>query len=202
MKNGQCALPRSYKGWFRDLFDTSVLSITDNGKKITLLSILIPKLFENLYTKLISSLDTKLISSYAEDAVGAITSANQVISIFSTLLAITTLGATILISIELGGGNREKAASIVSTALIMLSISSIICSAFIFLSARRFLLILNLTGDSLKYGTEYLKIAGGLLIINTITGFLNTMLICNGKAFHSMMSSVISNTFNLLFIFL
>ena len=202
MKNGQYGTSGLFKRKLGALFDPSVLTLNDNGKRITILSILIPKLFEVLYAKLISSFNTKLISGYAEDAVGAITSATQIINIFNTLLAITTLGATILVSIEIGSGNRERAGTVSATSLFMLLFSSFICCSFMFLAADPLLKMLNLSGESLSYGTSYLKIAGGLLFINATAGFINTMLICNGKAFHSMISAIIANTLNLIFVFL
>ena len=125
MKNDQCGFLRpGFKSRAKDFFDPSVLSINDNGKRITLLSIIIPKLIELLYAKLVATVNTRLIAGYSENAVGATTSATQIVNVFSQLLNITTLGATILVSIELGRDNRERAGRITSTSLIMLLLIS------------------------------------------------------------------------------
>ncbi len=203
MKNGQyCNCRTPFWQRMRSFFDPSVLSISDNGKRITLVSIIITKLIEILYAKLIASLNTKLIAGYAENAVGATTSATQIISVFTQLLNITTLGATILVSIEIGRGSRHGAGRIISTSFFMLLATAGAVSSFLFLTAENMLKLLNLEGDSLKFGTYYLKICGGLLIINAITSFVNTMLMCNGKAIHSMISGMISNTVNLIAVYL
>ena len=203
MKNDQCGFLRpGFKSRAKDFFDPSVLSINDNGKRITLLSIIIPKLIELLYAKLVATVNTRLIAGYSENAVGATTSATQIVNVFSQLLNITTLGATILVSIELGRGNRERAGRIASTSLIMLLlISGVLCSS-LFFGANILLRSLNLEGEALEYGTVYLKIRGGLLILSALTTFINTLLICNGKALYTMISGMISSTLNVLFVYL
>ena len=106
----------SFLGKAKPFFDFSVLSIEDNGIKLTFWAIFIPKLCELLFSKLAATFNTFLISGYAENAVGATTSATQIISVFTILLNIVTVGATILISIELGRGDKIRAGRITSTA--------------------------------------------------------------------------------------
>ena len=186
----------------KSFFDFSVLSIDDNGVKLSFLAIFIPKLCELLFSKFASTFNTLLISGYAENAVGATTSATQIVSIFTILLNITTVGATILISIELGRGDRERAGRLAATSLLMIIITSGIVSVGMFIFAEPLLVMLNLEGDALTYGVEYLKIRGGLIFLPIISGFLGTMLVCNGKAVHTMISGMISNLLNVAFVYL
>ena len=186
----------------KSFFDFSVLSIDDNGKRLIFLALFIPKLCELLFAKLTATFTTLLISGYAENAVGATTSATQVVSIFTIILNVTTVGATILVSIELGRGDRVRAGRIVATSLMLIMISSGLISFLLFIFAEPLLLILNLEGEALAYGTVYLKIRGGLLFLPIISSFLGSMLVCNGKAFHVMVAGIISNTMNVLFIYL
>lgn len=203
MKNAQKSInTQNAFARLRSLFDFSVLSLTDNGRRLTFLALFIPKLCETLFARLIGTVNTLMISAYAENAVGATTTATQIISIFTILMNITTTGSTIIVSIELGRESRERAGRIISTALIMVLITSGIASAFLFFFAEPLLRLLSLRGDALVYGTEYLKIRGGLLFIPTVGSFLNTMLICNGKAIHTMISGIISNALNALFVYL
>ena len=186
----------------RSFFDFSVLSIDNNGKKLTFLALFIPKLCELLFSKLTATFSTLLISGYAENAVGATTSATQIVSIFTIILNVTTVGATILVSIELGRGDRLRAGRIVATALMIIMITSGLVSFLLFIFAEPLLIMLNLEGDALEYGTTYLKIRGGLLFLPIISGFLGTMLVCNGKAVQTMIGGMISNALNVLFIYL
>ena len=203
MKNDQTIASKKPLGErLGDLFDFSVLSITDNGKRITFLAIFIPKLLETLFARLIGTVNTLMISGYAQNAVGATTSATQIINIFTILMNVTVTGCTITASIELGRGNRARAGRIVSTALLMSMLTSGAASLFLFLAAEPLLVMLSLEGDALVYGVEYLKIRGGLLFLSTLGSFLNTMLICNGKATHTMISGMISNTVNVIFVYL
>ena len=187
---------------FKSIFDFSVLSITDNGKKIFFFALFIPKLCEILFARLITTVNTLMISGYAQNAVGATTAATQIVNITSILMNVTITGCTITMSIELGRENRDRAGRIISTSLFMIILTSGIASLLIFLAAEPLLKMLNLEGDALFYGVEYLKIRGGLLFLSTINGFLSTMLICNGKALHTMISGILSNTVNALFVYL
>lgn len=202
MKNIKSAIPARAVGKIKSFFDFSVLSIDDNGKKLTLMALLIPKLCELLFSKLAATFNTLLISGYAEDAVGATTTATQIISIFTIILNITTVGATILVSFELGRGDRVRAGRLAATSFLLLSISSAVISFLLFLLAEPLLIALNLEGEALVYGAVYLKIRGGLLFLPTISSFMGTMLVCNGKAVHAMVSGMLSNALNVLFVYL
>ena len=187
---------------FKSFFDFSVLSIDDNGKRLTFMALLIPKLCELLFSKITSMFNTLLISGYAEDAVGATTSATQVVSIFTILLNVTAVGATILVSFELGRGDRVRAGRLAATSLLLITVSSGVISLLLFIIAEPLLILLNLEGEALMYGTVYLKIRGGLLFLPIISGFMSTMLICNGRAVHAMVSGMLSNALNVLFVYL
>lgn len=186
----------------KSFFDFSVLSIDDNGKRLTFMALLIPKLCELLFSKLTATFNTLLISGYAEDAVGATTSATQVISIFTILLNVTTVGATILVSFELGRGDRVRAGRLAATSLLLVTVSSGVVSLLLFFMAEPLLMMLNLEGEALVYGTVYLKIRGGLLFLPIISAFMSTMLVCNGRAVHAMISGMLSNSLNVLFVYL
>ena len=186
----------------KSFFDFSVLTISDNGVKLTFWALFIPKLCELLFSKLAATFNTLLISGYAENAVGATTSATQIVSIFTILLNITTVGATILISIELGRGDKIRAGRITSTAFFVILITSGAVSLGLFAFAKPLLLMVNLEGEALDYGIEYLKIRGGLLFLPIISSFLGTMLVCNGKAVHTMISGMLSNALNVGFVYL
>lgn len=187
----------------KSFFDFSVLSIDEgNGKKLLFMALFLPKLCEFLFAKIMNTFNTLLISGYAENAVGATTSATQIVTIFTIILNVTSVGATILVSIELGRGERERAGRIVATSLFMILLTSGIVSLGLFIFAEPLLVMLNLEGDALAYGTEYLKIRGGLLFLSIVSSFLGTMLICNGKAIHTMISGILSNALNVLFVYL
>ena len=145
---------RSIKARLKSFFDFSVFHINDNGVKLAFLALFIPKLCEILFSRVASTVNTLLISGYAENAVGATTSATQILSIFTILLNITTVGATILISLELGRGDKERAGTITATSLLLLIITSGLVSIGLFLFAKPLLIMLNLEGEALVYGTE------------------------------------------------
>ena len=194
MNNGNKKLKApSPLGRARSFFDFSVFSMDDNGHKLVLWAILIPRLCEVLFAKIVGMLDTIMLSKYAENAVGASTSANQVLAIITNLLLITQLGTTITVSIELGRGNREKAGRITATAGVLVLLTSLVAGVALFFAAEPLLVAMNLSGDALEHGVAYLKLRGLFLFVTMFSSFVNTMLICNGKAIYVMIREIFGN---------
>ena len=168
----------------RKFFDFSSLSFIENGRKMTLFSLALPAFLQTFFSSLIGTVNTLLLSGYADDAVGATTAANQIISTATLILNMTYIGAAVLVSIEFGKGNREGAKRITGCALILTFISGCIFSLALIFAAEPMLVLLNLEGEALDYGKSYLAIRG--------------MLICNGYTLHAFIKGVIGNVANVI----
>ena len=92
------------------LFDISHLSITENGTRISVFSLAVPSLLQQVLLTLIGTVNTYIISDYAENAVGAISASTQLLTLISAIASMITLGSGILINIELGRYERRRAA--------------------------------------------------------------------------------------------
>ena len=190
---------RKFLTRIRGSLDFSALTIYEDGRKITLAGLVVPSFLQILFVSLIGTVNTFMLSGYADDAVGATTAATQIINTATMILNMTYIGAAVLISIELGRCNKEAAKSISGTALILTVATSIICGLILFAFAEPLLVVLNLEGDALAYGTDYLKLRGGTIIIPSLSYLFTGLLICSGYTLHSMISGVITNTLNILF---
>ena len=182
----------------RKFFDFSSLSFIENGRKMTLFSLALPAFLQTFFSSLIGTVNTLLLSGYADDAVGATTAANQIISTATLILNMTYIGAAVLVSIEFGKGNREGAKRITGCALILTFISGCIFSLALIFAAEPMLVLLNLEGEALDYGKSYLAIRGGALFIVALNSFFAGMLICNGYTLHAFIKGVIGNVANVI----
>ena len=191
--------PGRLKRFLCELTDVSALSITEDGKRISLFSLSVPTFLQYVFFFLIGTVNTFMLSGKAEDAVGAQSSSSQVITVVITLLSMIDIGSSVMSSIALGKGNRERAARITGTASIISITLSLIGSAMLFFLAEPLMTMMNLDGTALEHGVNYMKIRGGFLFIKCTVSFLSAMLICNGNAVHTMITGVIGNTTNVIF---
>ncbi|MBP3939922.1 MAG: MATE family efflux transporter, partial [Christensenellaceae bacterium] len=84
---------------------------TENGT-LTLLVLLWPLLLENVLRNLMSTVNTALLGRFDEGAVSAVGIASQILNLVLTIHWVISGGASVVISQNLGAGNRKKAAQV------------------------------------------------------------------------------------------
>ena len=179
--------------------------IDSDGRKLSLLSLALPKFAEKLFNNLIGLVSTVMLAGYADNAVGASATANQIINLVHAIYCIASTGATILCGIELGRSDRTKAAVIAGNAFTLCMLISIISSGALCIFAEPLMVGMNLEADALEYAVIYLRIRGGFIFILAINSFLNSMLICNGYTVYTMIngigSTILATFFNYLLLY-
>ena len=176
-----------------NLFNLSHLSITENGTRISIFSLAVPSLLQQVLLTLIGTANTYIISDYAENAVGAISASTQLLTLISAIAAMITLGSSILINIELGRSDRRRAARLAGAALVFAIAEAIAISLLLIFFARPLLSLMRLSGDTLEYGVSYLSVYGGALGFNVVASFLTNLLLCHGKTVYTMTKSIVSS---------
>ena len=184
------------------LYNKSISEIEENGKRITLVSLAIPLLLENLFLQLYSTANTLLLQGYSERAVTAAAVSESILNIAVVLLTMVIKGAVILMSVSLGRGDRQKAADVTGNALAAVSAISVLLSVVIFAFADRFVSAMNLSGAIANDAVSYLRIRSSFLIFMAMMSFFNNMLIANGYTKNTMLIGVISNALNILICYL
>lgn len=99
-------------------YNRAISEIEENGKKITLLTLSVPLLLENLFLQLYSTANTLLLKGYSESTVTATAVSETVIGICTVLMTLIINGAVILTSFSLGKRDRAEAAKIAGTACV------------------------------------------------------------------------------------
>ncbi len=174
------------------------MSATLADKK-KLFSLTWPIFCEAVLFSIIGSIDTLMISSYADDAVGALGSVNQVLGLFQVLSNIITTGTGILCAQYIGAGksNSDKQPLIIA-ALLVNGILGALFSIAAVAGSEVLLTVMRVPEAQYVYAKSYLNIVGGFLIVQMIAMTFSVVIRAHGKTRSSMVFSVVMNLINVV----
>ena len=101
------------------IYDRSVSTVTENGKRITLIGLTLPLLTEYIFLQLYSTVNTVILSGYSDMAVSATGVSQQVSSLATVILDMINKGVVIVSSVALGSQDKERARSLAGTGSVM-----------------------------------------------------------------------------------
>ena len=174
------------------------MTINDGTKKITFISLVIPLLMQQIFTQLYGTANIMLLTSYSDMAVSASSIANQVLDISVVLTTMITTGTVIITSIELGGGDRERAAKIASNGSVLSFCAAAMLAIINLIAAPKLMSLMKLQGETLELACQYYRTRALFLPATALMGFFNQLLICNGYSRYTLAVGIISNLMNLL----
>ena len=178
-------------------YDRSLTSLEKDGKKITMVSLMIPMLMQQIFTQFYGTANTILLSGFLDTAVSASSVANQIFDISIVILTMVSTGTVILSSIEIGAGNRDKAARYAGTGALTILFVSFALAVINLVFAKQLLGLVNLKGDTLSLAYDYLRMRALFLPAIGLMNFFNQLLICNGYSKYTLAVGVFSNLINL-----
>ncbi len=130
--------------------------------QIPLLKLAWPIFVENLLRTSLMSVDTFMLSRYSQKAVAAMSLVNQFGFFIQLLYTMAAIGASILISQNLGAGNRRQAGLVGIGSLSLIVGLSVALSAVVAVGTPPILGLYNLDPEVALYGRQFLVIYGGL----------------------------------------
>ena len=155
-----------------------------------------PIFFELLFIMTLGIVDTLMLSKYSDNAVGAVSNANTIISFLIVLLNVVSVGIGVVISNHLGAGNKEFAKKAISTGVFFnLSLGLILLITFQF-GGEFLFTIIDTDKAFLDYSVNYMKIVTFGIPLLAINGVLSASLRSHGKPLHIMVVTIISNLIN------
>lgn len=184
------------------IYDRSVSTVTENGKRITLIGLTLPLLTEYIFLQLYSTVNTVILSGYSDMAVSATGVSQQVSSLATVILDMINKGVVIVSSVALGSQDKERARSLAGTGSVMAIGMSLLLAAVLNTLSVRFMEIMGLTGQLQSMGAEYLGIVAMYLPVTALLSYVNNLLICHGYSRITMISGLLSNGINLLLCYL
>ncbi len=166
------------------------LSFSENGKRLTMLSLALPKLFQEVFQKLLGTVNSAMLSNYSDAAVEAVSVSNDVLLVVTTLLDALAFGASILVSLSLGRKDRKTAGWITSVTLFSSLAVSLLVGCILTVTAEPILRMMNAEAETLMLSVSYFRIKALTLPITVIGATLTSLLICNGHALFSFLIGV------------
>ena len=169
-----------------------------NAKKMTLFSLTIPILLEQILRSLMGTVNTFMLSRLSDDAAAAVGVANQILSVVNMGASMLTTGAVVLVNQAIGGRRDRDAAVITMNSLLAAEALGLFMSAFTFTFAGGVISAMGLTGDLVGYATQYLRIVGASCALQFLSSMLTAHFRCRGKANVSTFVVALINTVNFI----
>ena len=167
-------------------------------EKLGLKDLAWPIFVENFLAKAMGMVNIYLISLYSEEAVAAIGVSNQLVNFIQMLFFFVTLGMTVVVSQNLGAGQRERAQSAAGVAVFLNLVIGLSAGLIVLLFHRPILQIMGLSGTSLSYAAVYFRLIGGFAAVQGLNLSLGAIMRNYGQARTPMMVFLGMNVLNLI----
>ena len=166
-------------------------------QKMSLLSLTIPILIEQILRSLMGTVNTFMLSRLSDDAATAVGGANQVLNVVTIGSSMLATGAAVLVNQAIGGRRDRDAADITMNSLYATGALGLFMGAFTLLFAGRIVSLMGLSGALVRHAAVYLRIVGGSCALQFLSGMLTSHFRCRGKAHVAMYVIALINATNL-----
>lgn len=140
-------------------YDKSLSTVDTPQGRITLAKVFFPLLVEMLLLNTMGTINTLMLSQYSDNAVAAVGSASQLLSMILAMYTVVSNGASIVINHNLGAGNKESAGDAAFTSIFFCGSLSLLLGTFLSLFAKPLLSLMRLEAEVLEYAVSYFSIA-------------------------------------------
>lgn len=162
-----------------------------------LFSLTWPIFLEAVLFSVIGSVDTLMLSGYADDAVGAVGVANQIMSLFQVISNIITAGTGILCAQYIGAGRTTKEKQpLIMGALLVNGALGVLFSLTVGLGAPVLLKLMGVEAAQYEYARQYLSLVGSFLFVQMIVVTFTVVIRAHGKTRATMGFSLLMNVVN------
>lgn len=175
------------------------MQISTLSPRRQLFSLTWPIFLEAVLFSVIGSVDTLMLSGYADNAVGAVGVANQIISLFQVISNIITAGTGILCAQYIGAGRSTKEKQpLILGALLVNGLLGVLFSVSIGAGAGWLLNLMDIAPEQYVHGQQYLSIVGSFLFVQMIAVTFTSLIRAHGKTQATMAFSLLMNAVNLV----
>lgn len=158
-----------------------------------------PIFVEAIMGTIIGSIDTVMLSSYSDDAVAAVSIANQILFLMQVLVCIVNTGTGILCAQYIGAKKAEiEQNDLIIASILMNAGTGIILTILMSIFYPVILRLLNLSGLVRDYAGEYLSVINWFLWVQLISSILSAILRSYGKTKQCMYVSMGINVCNIV----
>ncbi|MGX6444912.1 MATE family efflux transporter [Neobacillus sp. K501] len=171
---------------------------TDNKfQEQSLFSITWPLFIELALHMGVGIIATLMLSHYSDAAAAGVGVANQLLNIFILIFSVTSIGATVLISQNLGAGEQKRARQLTRSVFGLNFWFGIVVAIFIFFFGDLLLGMFDIDGKVYEYGLIFTRICGISLFFESLALALSAVLRSYGYTKESMVVTVFMNLISL-----
>ena len=171
--------------------------IDEDGKKTTLLNLMIPIFLESALRILMGTVNSVILSRFTQTAAGAIGTASIIINFMNSLFSMISAGVTVIIVQNLGAGHRKRAADAASLSVAICGLMSLVLGFVLSLMSRQLMSgLMNLTGDQLEEAVVYFRIVSRYIIVSTLISVFSAIGRSYGKTRANLVIAVLMNVIN------
>jgi len=134
---------------------------------------------------------TFMLSHYSDAAAAGVGVANQLLNIFILVFTVTSIGATVLISQNLGAGRLKNARQLARSVFGLNFWFGIVVAVIVFLFGEQLLRLFDIQGKVFDYGLIFIRICGISLFFESISLALSAVLRSHGYTKESMVVTVV-----------
>ncbi|MFD1139128.1 MATE family efflux transporter [Paenibacillus urinalis] len=157
-----------------------------------------PIFLELLLFMLMGTVDTFMLSAVSDEAVSAVGTANQIVTIAILILEVIGNGAAIVVAQYIGSRKLAEASRVSAIAITLnLCVGLAISILFVF-GGRSILQAMNLSGELLELGEAYLTIVGGGIFLQALINILAAIIRTYGYTKQTMLVSLVMNVIHLV----
>lgn len=170
--------------------------VSTPGGDITLFSLFIPIFIELILKNLMSTVNVLILGRYSDNAVASVGVASQLINMFIMFFAVVSTGATVIISQNLGAGNKKYASEVSAVSVVLTTTFAIFLGAIFTLFAPQVMKLMQLEQKLLPDAIAYFRIAVSFSFFSAASTALSAVCRSYGRANTSMVVSLVMNILN------
>ena len=182
----------------RKFFDKELFTVTSSVGTVSLFSLTMPLMFENIMNRLQGMVNTAVLSFYSETAVAAVGAVNTVIAVILLIGTVIAMGATVVVSNHIGAESIKEAEEASFALLLTGIVLSLFMTPVLLLFSRQIISLLNLKGDIYLQALTYFNIRIAFISFSILTSCVLALLKCYGYPKFTFIIGFLTNLINLL----
>jgi putative MATE family efflux protein len=169
---------------------------TSKISRRNLLALAWPIFVEQALHLLLGVVDTFMVSHISDGAVAALGMANQIVILFILVFSFVGMGASVVVTHHLGGGDREGADHIAVTAIGVNTWLGLLVSVLVYWFAEPMLRMMQLSDQLLLYAVPFLAWMGGTLFLESMNLGISAVLRAHKHTYDAMVVTIVQNFLN------
>lgn len=161
-----------------------------------LMALFLPILVENVLKNLMGTVNVFILGQYSDNAVASVGVVSQVINMVIMFFTLISTGATVVISQNLGAGNKRRAIDAGMVAIAATTVLGIVLGIFSIANAVWIMRLLQLEEDLIPDAVMYFRIASLGCMAQAPLAAMSAICCSNGRAKVSMLTMIAMNFLN------